>query len=382
MTAAAVGALRVLVQGGGVGSFPVAVFLPCGIYFPVSVTPAHLDLSLGLAVAEVKKDGGDDPDVTHGAIFSVELKLFPRRTNSAGVYLKAGSGVGVVTRDGLPVRIGEPAVNPVPRQMLRDNIESFFLGLDAARLGMLADLSGKNGEVFENGVFIPFSRLSFLPFSLSVTVSVPGGEVLARRTLNPRLGIEGGLSILGTTGLVIPYSHEAYRETIEASLKFARTNGLDVTVLSTGGKSEKFARKHLPELPDAAFVQIADFYQFSLKKAEELGFSGVIHSVFFGKLMKMAMGFGYTHAHFSSLDFDEFLRKFGRRLAEPLACQIASANTARQVLDILKENGRKDIIEWIAHRALEHSRAFAPKIKSLGLILFDYDGSVLLRRVE
>lgn len=384
VTAAAVGGLRLLVdpKSAGVKDFPVVVFLPFGIYFPVPVRPKRVDLSAGFAVTEVKKDGGDDPDITHGATFTVMLEIFPHNSARPGIYLKAGPGVGIVTREGLPVKVGEPAINPVPRQMLRDNIEKFLSSLEDRQIEMLKSSMSKDKWIPQEEVFIPFLCGNSFPFSLLITVSVPRGEVLAKKTLNPRLGIEGGLSILGTTGLVIPYSHEAYQETIVAALKFARTNGLDTVVFSTGGKSEKLAQRQFPYLPDAAFVQIADFYRFALEKAQELGFSRVIHSVFFGKLIKMAMGFPYTHAHFSNLNFGEFLKKCDLKLPEALANRIATANTARQVLDIIKEEKRHDMIEIAALWALKHSRAFAPGIKSLELVLFDYEGGVLFRRIE
>lgn len=384
VTAAAIGALKTLLHCQELNkkeNFPVSVLLPIGMYLPVMVNVKYVDHFSRVAVAEVKKDGGDDPDVTHEAIFRVGVSLHTSSNGCNGIYLKACEGVGVVTREGLPLNIGEPAINPVPRFMLRDNIERIF----SQYCGNCPfDVYPQSEYVLSKergGVFIPFANMNIFQGIMNIEISVPDGDSLARKTLNPRLGIVGGLSILGTTGLVIPYSHEAFRETIVSALQFARANGCDVVVLSTGGKSEKFARREFPCFSDAAFVQIADFYKFSLEKVSEFGISRVIHAVFFGKLVKMAMGFPYTHAHVSTLDLQHFINTHGRYFPSHLQDSIASANTARQVLDVLKALERYDIIEWIVEWALEQSRRFSPRLSSIGLVLFDYDGSVLWRKI-
>jgi cobalt-precorrin-5B (C1)-methyltransferase len=212
-------------------------------------------------------------------------------------------------------------------------------------------------------------------FDLHVLLSIPDGLSLARRTLNPRLGVVDGLSILGTSGLVKPFSHEAYEETIDYALRFAKTNGCSTVVLTTGGKSEHYARSLLPDLPEAAFIQIADFFGFAVKRAEEYGFDEIIHAVFFGKAVKMAMGFPYTHAREGLIDMSELARK--ANLYGEIAKAVSSANTARQVLEMLKEIANFEAIQSISREALYVSRRFAPRIHRRRLILFDYDGTIL-----
>jgi len=214
---------------------------------------------------------------------------------------------------------------------------------------------------------------------LHVTVSVAQGEDLARRTLNPRLGILGGLSILGTTGLVRPLSHEAYEETIVSALRVAQANGGSTVVLSTGGKSEKLAQRYLSDVPEEAFVQIADFFAFAVHEASRMGFQTVVHSVFFGKAVKMASGVPYTHAHKVDMDLGVVVR-CGQRAGTdaPVLHRVAQANTARHALEMLMEAQAREVIYEVAREALRQSRRFAgTQVRLVRLLLFDYDGTLL-----
>ncbi len=373
VVAGVVGAIRSLYSGfSGTGKreFWCAVKLPVGFYLPVSVAVLHVDNRRMIAITEVKKDGGDDPDVTHGAIFRAEVRLF-RLEGRNGIFVKAGKGIGFVTREGLPVRVGEPAINPVPRKMLKENVEYV--------LSHWPNFSVPSGNGLNTGadIFLSYDKSFHSLPSLFVDITVPRGESLAQKTLNPKLGIVGGISILGTTGIVTPFSHEAFQETIVAAMKFARKHGCTSVVLSTGGKSEKYAKRLLSNLPDEAFVQIADFFEFSVVKAYELGFSELIHALFFGKTLKMALGYKYTHAHSSNLDIEGFVKKHLFNIPKQLAEEIKQANTARHMLDILKRRNRLDIVRRIAEIAIKKSREFLPGINRIRLFLFDYDGSLL-----
>jgi cobalt-precorrin-5B (C1)-methyltransferase len=221
-----------------------------------------------------------------------------------------------------------------------------------------------------------FKRVS--NFSVMVEIEVPRGEELARRTLNPRLGILGGISILGVTGLVKPFSNEAYEQTIQAAVSVAASNDCGAVVLSTGGKSERFAMGLLPELPHEAFVQIADFFSFAVRKARLYGFSRIIHSVFFGKAIKMAQGHPYTHAHSVPLDLD-FLAGIAHSLGHDAAhCrELASANTARHALEIIAAKGSYNVLESVAQRAALQSARIAGRGAAIRLFLFDYNGRLL-----
>ncbi len=311
-----------------------------------------------------------------------------------GILLVAGKGVGLVTKPGLPVAPGEPAINPVPRQMLSENITLELLRSENFDLEPLF-LNWLRCRPFQQaGARRPISRpctCRFMPkrgrwglssvrmsFSVMVEIEVPRGEELARHTLNPRLGIIGGISILGTTGIVRPFSNEAYEQTIQAALSVAASSACDAVVLSTGGKSERFARDLLPELPPEAFVQIADFFSFAVREARRFGFSRIIHSIFFGKAIKMAQGHPYTHAHSVPLDLD-FLAGIAHSLGHDAAhCrELASANTARHALEIIADKGSYDILESVAQRAAVQSARLAGEGARIRLLLFDYDGRLL-----
>jgi cobalt-precorrin-5B (C1)-methyltransferase len=395
--AAAKAALRHLITG--VCADAVAVRLPSGVYLAVPV--AWSTTQGGTACASVIKDGGDDPDITNGAEIRATVSILRHGPGQAGlaerdrpaILLAAGKGVGLVTKPGLPVAPGEPAINPVPRQMLSENItlelmrsgnsdlEPLFLNY--SDVAVSASRSARTDKpalqlplYAKTGPVETFKQAN--NFSVMVEIEVPRGEELSRYTLNPRLGILGGISILGTTGLVKPFSNEAYEQTIQAAISVAASNDCGAMVLSTGGKSERFAMGLLPELPPEAFVQIADFFSFAVRKARLYGFSRIIHSVFFGKAIKMAQGHPYTHAHSVPLDLD-FLAGIAHSLGHDAAhCgELASANTARHALEIIAAKGSFDVLESVAQRAALQSARFAGEGAGIRLFLFDYNGRLL-----
>ena len=191
-------------------------------------------------------------------------------------------------------------------------------------------------------------------------------------------GSSRGISILGTTGIVKPFSNEAYEQTIQAALSVAASNGCGAVVLSTGGKSERFARDLLRELPPEAFVQIADFFSFAVREARRFGFSRIIHSIFFGKAIKMAQGHPYTHAHSAPLDLD-FLA--GIAIAwdmTPLTAGSWLRPTPRGMLwRLLPTKVHTRILESVARRAAAQSARLAGEGAQIRLLLFDYDGRLL-----
>jgi cobalt-precorrin-5B (C1)-methyltransferase len=427
----------------GTSEETVAVRLPSGSYLSVPV--AQSSVHGCTANASVIKDAGDDPDITNGAEiratvtilspspagcasdFDPELTsdsvpvesirdgvsqsvetgtlstgLTPARNGSKSsglrmrgrpkILLIAGEGVGIVTKPGLPVAPGEPAINPVPRQMLSENITLELLHSkrsDFERLlsnrsdpdAMMGAVTNK--PVIELPLYDEPEAADWTPgpsnnFSVLVEIEVPRGRELSRHTLNPRLGITGGISILGTTGIVKPFSNEAYEDTIRAAISVAASNRCDAIVLSTGGKSERLAMEMLPELSAEAFVQIADFLSFAVREARVFGFSRIVHSVFFGKAIKMAQGHAYTHAHSVPLDL-EFLARAARSLGydETHRQELASANTARHAIDIIAKKGSYDIIESIAEAAAAQSAQIAGGSAQIRLLLFDYAGHLL-----
>ncbi|WP_158269796.1 cobalt-precorrin-5B (C(1))-methyltransferase CbiD [Desulfonatronum sp. SC1] len=308
----------------------------------------------------VRKQAGDDPDATHDAAISarVHLEPWPRPE----VVVRGGKGVGTVTRPGLPVPVGRAAINPGPlRQIRRALLETL------EQLGCVV--------------------------RVHVLVEVPRGEELATRTLNPRLGIVGGISILGTRGTVKAFSHAAWKETIIQCLDVARAEGLDTVALSTGGRGQRFLETVLPRLPRAAFIQAGDHPGFAMRQAARRGMRKVIWGGFWGKLVKMAQGRPQTHARLFAVNLPGLADLAADSGVERDAIEkIVRANTAREALDILRGTDRFAVATWeVLVRALGHCRVWSRPKGSLGgslwgrasvdveLILLDYDGQVLHR---
>jgi cobalt-precorrin-5B (C1)-methyltransferase len=294
------------------------------------------------AVCTVIKDAGDDPDITHRAVIGARVTL--AGGGGARVRIRGGVGVGTVTKPGLEVPVGEPAINAGPREMIEAEVR-----------GVLAR-SGYAGSV-------------------RVEVFVPEGERLAQKTLNPRLGILGGLSILGTTGIERPMSHDAYIATIESSLSVARAAGLDHVVLTTGRRSERFAQMLWQDLTEETFIQIGDFFEASLTAAVEKGIETVTLTVFFGKAVKMAQGVPHTHAARSRLTLDRLsawsLETTGDK---DLAERVRKANTARHAFDLLKDD-QAAVIHRVGRAMVAAAEAFAGRALGIRGVIFDYSGA-------
>lgn len=284
----------------------------------------------GLSVrAAVIKDGGDDPDATDGARVEALVTLDPAFSGvGPHVLVGGGRGVGVVTLPGLPVAVGKPAINPGPEAQIR-----------AAVLEALPE--GFAGVVL-------------------VRIEVPEGEAIAKRTLNPRLGVEGGISILGTGGVVRPYSHEAWAECVRRGLDVARAAGHRRAVFSTGRRSERLLQEACPFVPDVCLVQAADFFADAMRGAAAKGFEGVVWAVFFGKLAKQAQGLANTHAHGAALDF-ALLAAAARRAGadEANTAAVAGANTAAQALALLPADVAARLCALLADRARAAAHRFA-----------------------
>jgi cobalt-precorrin-5B (C1)-methyltransferase len=295
------------------------------------------------ASAGVVKDAGDDPDVTHGA----EIFATVRRTTEPGIHLRGGAGVGTVTQRGLELPVGSPAINPVPQRMIRQAV---------------ADVLGS--EQPDPGV--------------EVTISVPNGEELAKRTFNARIGIVGGLSILGTTGIVRALSTAAWRASVVQAIDVAAANGVGHIVLSTGGRSEKFAQRLYPDLPEMAFVEMGIFTGASLQRAGERGVPRVSLCAMIGKLSKTAAGKMQTHVAGNQVDC-AFLGQVARDLGAPpeLVAAIAGANTARHVQELIEGAGFTRFYSRLCELAAQHCAAVAPGKLRIEVVLFDFDGRVL-----
>jgi cobalt-precorrin-5B (C1)-methyltransferase len=298
------------------------------------------------AAAGVVKDAGDDPDVTHGAEIFAALRHVPE----PGIHLCGGAGVGIVTRRGLELPVGSPAINPVPQRMIGQ----------AVREAMSLDPSAAPDPGVE------------------VTISVPRGEELARRTFNARLGIVGGISILGTTGIVRAMSTAAWRASVLQAVDVAAANSVRHIVLSTGGRTEKFAQAHYPQLPEMAFVEMGIFTGESLKRAAERGVPRVSLGAMIGKLSKIAAGKMQTHVAGNQVD-TAFLALVAAELGAPegLSAAIAEANTARHVQELIEAAGFTHFFPRLCELAVEHCAAVAAGKVAIEVVLFDFEGRVL-----
>jgi cobalt-precorrin-5B (C1)-methyltransferase len=297
-TAAAAAAYQALLTG----SFPdpVAITLPRGQ--EPSFNLKKKSLSKGKAIASIIKNAGDDPDITHGAEIIVTMAL---RDNSTGIFFHAGEGIGTVTRPGLALDLGEPAINPGPRAM----IESAIKGLDKK-----------------------FTILA--PPRIDITISIPGGKVLAKKTMNSRLGIMGGLSILGTTGIVIPYSCSSWIHSIHRGVDVARAANIQHIAAATGSTSEAAVQKIL-DLQDTALIDMGDFAGGLLKylrknPVEHLTIAGGI-----GKLTKLAQGAMDLHSSRSQVNMDMLAAMLDQLGADmDTVSKAKTANTASEVLEL------------------------------------------------
>ena len=291
----------------------------------------------------VIKDAGDDPDITHGAEIGVVVTL-EKRWGADRIRITGGAGVGVVTKPGLEIQPGRAAITSGPVTMITNSIN--------ALLDEHPTDAGIHVEVF-----------------------VPEGERLAKKTLNARLGIIGGLSILGTTGIVRPMSHEAYVATIEKSMDVARAAGLTHLVLTTGRRSERFAQNCWPWLADESFIQIGDFFQAAMAAAAARGFSSATLAVFFGKAVKMAQNIPHTHAAKSELTLETLARWTLEQTGNPeLARRIAAANTARHAFDPLKECALP-VVARVAGEVRRCAEGFCDSKIRVRCVIFDYDGT-------
>jgi cobalt-precorrin-5B (C1)-methyltransferase len=318
------------------------------------------------AACFVIKDAGDDPDVTNGTEVHALVMLVPfdsaqgtvSRLSGFEVHpalplegdrevtISGGAGIGRVTKPGLAVPPGEWAINPVPRRMITDAVQEVF----------------------------PDHRS---PFTLHVVISIPDGEERAKKTLNARLGILGGLSILGTTGIVRPISAKAWTDTIDAALDVAKACGCRTVVLSTGRSSELAAQRSLVDLPEEAYIMMGDHVAYALSACARRGFDRPIVACQFAKLLKIACGHENTHAAASELDLATLAQwAYAKHLPGHITGIIARANTAREI--IIACGFDKGLLELVCEHAHEASSRHAHSLRPEYLVA-DYAGNAVFR---
>ncbi|HKF71695.1 MAG TPA: cobalt-precorrin-5B (C(1))-methyltransferase [Stellaceae bacterium] len=322
------------------GAFPdpVAIELPGGQRpaFPLALREAGADW----ARAGVTKDAGDDPDVTHGALVIAEIRAMAA---GSGIVFRAGDGVGTVTRPGLALAVGEPAINPAPRAMIRAALEGAGV---------------RDAEV---------------------TISIPGGAALAAKTMNARLGIRGGLSILGTTGVVIPYSCSSWIHSIHRGVDVARAAGVTHVAGSTGSTSEQ-AVQRLHGLPDVALIDMGDFVGALLKYLRVYPVPRLTLAGGLGKLVKLAQGHLDLHSARSQLDGAALARDLDRLGAPPQALAAAcAAESVGVVVAMLAPELRAGLVRGVAEKCREVALATLAGGIAVDVAVFDREGSLLAR---
>ena len=320
-TACCVAAAGYLLTGNK--SSVVTVTLPKGKQVELEIKNCGQEENVSWA--STVKDAGDDPDVTHGATVIVKL----RKIDTTGVLFKAGEGVGTVTRAGLDLQVGGPAINPVPRKMMTEHLEA---------------VSQQNS--YEGG--------------FEVTVGVENGEFLATKTMNPRLGIIGGISILGTSGIVRPYSCAAWIASIHQGIDVANANGIGHIAASTGNTSESSIKRHY-QLDEMALIEMGDFAGAVLKHLKKVSVPKLTICGGFGKITKLADGHMDLNSRSSSIDFDQ-LALLARELGADnfLQQNIKCANTSIEALDLC-EKAKIDLAPALCERALATVKAVIPE---------------------
>ncbi|WP_239004800.1 cobalt-precorrin-5B (C(1))-methyltransferase [Paenibacillus tepidiphilus] len=340
--AAAKGAALLLLTGEAAPA--VELCLPAGFRHSFQLTGWRRE-ETGAATCATVKDAGDDPDATHGALIEATVSW----RAEPGVEIDGGRGVGRVTKPGLPVPPGKAAINPVPQRMIREAVTEVLEELGAAQ-------------------------------GLRVVISVPEGEAIAARTLNPRLGIVGGISILGTRGVVTPFSTEAYKASVEQAISVAAAAGGRHIVLTTGGSSEKYAQAMFGQLPEEAFVQMGEYVGFSLTHAKAYGIGKVTLVGMAGKFSKVAQGAMLIHSKNAPVDFG-FLAAVAADsgAGQETLTAIAAANTAAQVVDMMTEAGNRLFFEKICEYACRHCLSHVNGGMTVEMVLITMKGRVLGR---
>ena len=332
-TCATAAAVAATLASQGDGSFvrqknrplEVPVILPDGetIFVPVSY---------GEGYASVFKEAGDDPDVTNGLEIRASVK--PSET----FEILGGEGVGRFTLPGFDYPPGEAAINKAPREMIRKNLE----------------------------------QLSIIHCPLSITISVPEGKEIAKRTFNPRLGIEGGISIIGVSGIVKPFSEEAFIESIRKCMTVAQASGTERVVINSGGKSERFVKALYPELPQQAFVEYGNYIGETLKIAHELDIKNVTLGVMLGKAVKLAAGHLDTHSRKATMD-----KEFIQQMLQETNCDIdvSEITLARELWELLPQDKLQPFANSIISHCAEYCAPLLPN-GSLTILLIDDDGHI------
>ena len=288
----------------------------------------HVAVGYGEGYAHCIKDAGDDPDVTNG----LEIRASVKPTDTFEIL--GGEGVGTFTLPGFDYPPGSPAINKAPREMIRQNL----------------------------------TALTNDP--LSITISVPEGEAIAKRTFNPRLGIDGGISIIGVSGIVKPFSEEAFIDSIRKCMNVAKVSGTSRVVINSGGKSERFVKALYPDLPQQAFVEYGNYIGETLKIAHELDIREITLGVMLGKAVKLAAGHLDTHSRKATMD-----KAFISEMLHEAGCQVdlEKITLARELWQVIPADKIENFCHVVLQHCMDHCRPLVPQAH-LTILLIDDDG--------
>lgn len=329
-----------------------SITLPSGelITLPVAETEWESDS----AICSVIKDAGDDPDVTNGSKIVTKVTL-SKEPASAPIRFIAGTGVGTVTLPGLGLEVGGPAINTTPRKMMTEELTAVL-------------------EEYRQS--IPHNAKTTEVCGLTVTISVPGGEELAARTFNPKLGIVGGISIIGTSGIVRPFSTDAFIASIRKEAEVAKAIGCTTLIINSGAKSERYLKARYPELPPQAFVHYGNFIGETLKIASSLDFPQVVMGIMIGKAVKLAEGFLDTHSKKVVMNKD-FLKDLAHQAgcAEDTIQKIDTITLARELWQLLPAEEQEAFFNLLLKRCHEHCTPLLPK-GELSILLITEEGVI------
>ena len=303
----------------------------------------------------IKKDAGDDIDITNNAIISVTLSKFSEKlldsdiilsTDNLTIVLRRGDGVGIATTDMLDIPNGKIAITPTPQKMIVENLKKIFM---------------------ENNLITD---------SVLIIISIKDGVSLAKRTLNSTLGVQDGLSILGTSGIVIPCSHDAYKTTIEMLIKGA-ARSIDRTVVAvTGGKTHRLIKDIIPNFPEERIIRIGDFIEETIKKSAEYNLLGLTVGCMPGKLAKYSLGYGYTHANTVRTEMESIANILKENsVGDKVISRINDANSIREFILGCSYTEQKKIFEIWAKLALENFSIWNGDIE-LKIVLFGFESEL------
>ena len=302
------------------------------------------------------KEAGDDPDVTNGIVVRVKAYPLPLPKGGEPIAIVGGEGVGTFTLPGFDFPPGSPAINKAPREMIRQNLKA-----------VLSPITSHLSPITYH-----LSPITYHLSPLIVTISVPQGAEIARRTFNPRLGIEGGISIIGVSGIVKPFSEEAFIDSIRKCMTVAKASGSERVVINSGGKSERFVKALYPNLPQHAFVEYGNYIGETLKIAHELGIKNVTLGVMLGKAVKLAAGHLDTHSRKTTMD-----KTFIKQMLEESGCDIDISNItlARELWDKLPSDKLSTFASTIIRHCAQHCTPLLPN-GTLTLLLIDDQGKI------